>query len=430
MNRLIGLVALLGILIVVPVPAAFAQDVDYCQTGQAPDFTGGFANLNRALATWMGDPTTCEFPDPNGTGDMHQQTNRGLAFWRKSTNVPTFTNGNEHWALTSQGLLYWTGTSIDPPTNAVAGSRNPCVQTATCPAVQLRAPLPVAVPTSPPVASAAPSASPTPPATYSTANGQKTEAQLRDELGAAGYGGPWDTSSLLTAYQSASAAPIPQPSGVVISQQTTDQPFGYVSVDGHLNPQKHYVFRVTSVPSGLPLRLDAEGTRLGEAITTPYEEQIKFSDSDRKAYDQFNLASYHYVIASKGSRGGNESVTAQLLEIGGAPSDAKAALPPASSSPVAPLPSTPARAPESSSRAPVPSSTAPAPPASERTIAPAAPAPPPTTSKVTPPAPVDTSPSSPISSSSSDGCGSRGGPGYRLHSGKCASWDDAAHGRT
>ncbi|MBI4492514.1 MAG: hypothetical protein HY690_06945 [Chloroflexi bacterium] len=44
-----------------------------------------------------------------------QQTTRGLAFYRKSTNTATFTNGFEHWALTTNGLLYWTGDSIDPP---------------------------------------------------------------------------------------------------------------------------------------------------------------------------------------------------------------------------------------------------------------------------------------------------------------------------
>jgi hypothetical protein len=38
-----------------------------------------------------------------------------LAFWRKSTNTPTFTNGSEHWALTSDGPMTWTGANIDPP---------------------------------------------------------------------------------------------------------------------------------------------------------------------------------------------------------------------------------------------------------------------------------------------------------------------------
>lgn len=38
--------------------------------------------------------------------------------------------------------------------------------------------------------------------------------------------------------------------------------------------------------------------------------------------------------------------------------------------------------------------------------------------------------STPSSSPSDSGCGSRGGPGYRLKNGKCASWADARAGRT
>jgi predicted metalloprotease len=71
----------------------------------------------------MGQPVTCEFSDPNGSGDVHQQTSTGLAFWRKSTNTPTFTNGSQHWALTPQGLLTWLGTSIDPPGAGPADER-------------------------------------------------------------------------------------------------------------------------------------------------------------------------------------------------------------------------------------------------------------------------------------------------------------------
>ncbi|MBV9169740.1 MAG: HNH endonuclease [Chloroflexi bacterium] len=57
---------------------------------------------------------------PNGTGDTLQDTTSGLAFWRKSTNTPTFTNGDTHWALTPTGFISWTGSSIDPPGGAAA----------------------------------------------------------------------------------------------------------------------------------------------------------------------------------------------------------------------------------------------------------------------------------------------------------------------
>jgi hypothetical protein len=41
-----------------------------------------------------------------------------LARYRKSTNIPSFVKGDEHWALTDQGLLYWRGRALDPPENA------------------------------------------------------------------------------------------------------------------------------------------------------------------------------------------------------------------------------------------------------------------------------------------------------------------------
>jgi hypothetical protein len=78
------------------------------------------------MQTYLGDaigaPTTCEFADPNGSGDVLQQTTNGLAFWRKSTNMPTFTNGDRHWAFTSVGWVQWTGASVDPPRASVAAT--------------------------------------------------------------------------------------------------------------------------------------------------------------------------------------------------------------------------------------------------------------------------------------------------------------------
>jgi hypothetical protein len=44
-----------------------------------------------------------------------QETSTGLAFYRASTNTPTFTDGFQHWALTAFGLVNWTGAAIDPP---------------------------------------------------------------------------------------------------------------------------------------------------------------------------------------------------------------------------------------------------------------------------------------------------------------------------
>lgn len=106
------------------VPVASAQSANQCSPGQSPHYVFGFAQLHDQLGDWMGTALTCEFPDPNGTGDVHQRTSEGLAFWRKSTNTPTFTNGSEHWALSARGFVYWQGSSIDPPVSAVAAHAN------------------------------------------------------------------------------------------------------------------------------------------------------------------------------------------------------------------------------------------------------------------------------------------------------------------
>ena len=89
----------------------------FCEGGHVPEYQFGFAALKAQLGDLMGDPVECEHTNPDN-GDSLQQTSKGLAFYRKSTNTPTFTNGHEHWALTAQGLVYWTGDSIDPPADA------------------------------------------------------------------------------------------------------------------------------------------------------------------------------------------------------------------------------------------------------------------------------------------------------------------------
>jgi hypothetical protein len=98
-----------------PARDALAQAARGCARGVAPGFVAGFAQLKSRLGDLMGNPLTCEYPDPNGTGDVHQMTTKGLAFWRKATNTPTFTNGSEHWGHTAGGWMYWRGESIDPP---------------------------------------------------------------------------------------------------------------------------------------------------------------------------------------------------------------------------------------------------------------------------------------------------------------------------
>jgi hypothetical protein len=117
-----GSVGLLLALVAVPASSVAAQGGNGCPAGQSPHYVFGFAVLhNRLGPAVMGDPLTCEFPDPNGTGDVLQVTNHGLAFWRKSTNTPTFTDSWRHFALTPASpltVVYWEGPSIDPPATA------------------------------------------------------------------------------------------------------------------------------------------------------------------------------------------------------------------------------------------------------------------------------------------------------------------------
>jgi hypothetical protein len=98
------------------------QQVGACPPGTTPQFVLGFADLRAQVGDAMGNPTECEHANPDN-GDTLQQTTTGLAFYRKSTNTPTFTNGSDHWGLTSNGLVAWSGVDVDPPSTAQAISQ-------------------------------------------------------------------------------------------------------------------------------------------------------------------------------------------------------------------------------------------------------------------------------------------------------------------
>ncbi len=125
--RVFGAFLALSVLLLPATPVAQAQGAPYCGVNASPTFVQGFANLKNLLGAIMGDPIECEHTDGT-TGDVLQQTTTGLAFWRKSTNTATFTDGNRHWAVTPRGLLAWEGTAIDPP--ATARAVNPPAGTA------------------------------------------------------------------------------------------------------------------------------------------------------------------------------------------------------------------------------------------------------------------------------------------------------------
>lgn len=83
-----------------------------------PQFLHGFAALKLQLGAKMGDPLECE-QAIHISGDTRVRTTTGHAYYRTSSNIPAFTNGFDHWALTTEGLVYWAGDVVDPPVNTI-----------------------------------------------------------------------------------------------------------------------------------------------------------------------------------------------------------------------------------------------------------------------------------------------------------------------
>lgn len=111
----VRLLVALGLMLTVAARAApLLAAPEYCAPGESPEFRFGFAFLRSQLGETMGQPVECEHGNP-ANGDTLQNTTTGLAFYRRYTNTPTFTDGWNHWAWTSAGLVYWEGSSIDPP---------------------------------------------------------------------------------------------------------------------------------------------------------------------------------------------------------------------------------------------------------------------------------------------------------------------------
>ncbi len=111
----IRLLVVVGLTLTVAIRAApLLAASDYCAPSESPEFRFGFAFLRSQLGETMGEPVECEHGNPDN-GDSLQNTTTGLAFYRSYTNTPTFTDGWNHWGWTSAGLVYWEGSSIDPP---------------------------------------------------------------------------------------------------------------------------------------------------------------------------------------------------------------------------------------------------------------------------------------------------------------------------
>jgi Bacterial SH3 domain len=106
-------------------------------TPEQPSLDASFGALKQRLTNEMGEPGECAHAGL-AAGDIVQQTTTGLAIHRASQGLVIFTNGGEHWALDNDGgLLFWTGSSVDPPRDAqklADGAIRPSVPPAAAPA--------------------------------------------------------------------------------------------------------------------------------------------------------------------------------------------------------------------------------------------------------------------------------------------------------
>jgi hypothetical protein len=111
-------------------PAASAQLVSrispghrpfgYCAADETPSFTAGFAQLKAELGPIMGDPVECAHADDiYARGGISQGTTAGIVVYLPEQNVSSFflPDMSEHWALTEEGVVYWSGSTygVWPP---------------------------------------------------------------------------------------------------------------------------------------------------------------------------------------------------------------------------------------------------------------------------------------------------------------------------
>ena len=154
--RLLCTLSVVGALCVAP-DRGVAQDVNaYCNADQLPVFSLGFADLKAYVGDAMGDPVTCEYGDPNGSADVYQDTTTGTTVFRAATSASIFTAGSDHWAITTDGPVSWSGPDIDPPADVLALLQLPAAE---APVTEAAAPPAQDVPLAPPPAPAGPKAS-------------------------------------------------------------------------------------------------------------------------------------------------------------------------------------------------------------------------------------------------------------------------------
>ncbi|MBV9325640.1 MAG: hypothetical protein JO352_17860 [Chloroflexi bacterium] len=86
----------------------------FCGIAETPHFDAVLAELADELGDVMGEPVECAHANPDN-GDLLQRTTTGLAYYRAALEIPVFTDGAEHWALTDTGIDDWTSIDVDPP---------------------------------------------------------------------------------------------------------------------------------------------------------------------------------------------------------------------------------------------------------------------------------------------------------------------------
>jgi pimeloyl-ACP methyl ester carboxylesterase len=158
--------AVAATLVVAPLSASaasppVAEAAGYgCRPGEQPQFQAGFADLKAQLGDVMGNPTTCQYFGKVGV--TYQDTTTGQAYFARDTVPTSFTNGDQFWAETPDGLV-----QADAPD----------------PLYVPFAPYPPVGPPVTPVASAGKAA-------CQTVNGPRTPDDMLNELAASGWAAP------------------------------------------------------------------------------------------------------------------------------------------------------------------------------------------------------------------------------------------------
>ncbi|MGE3269341.1 MAG: L,D-transpeptidase [Chloroflexota bacterium] len=107
---------ILTALLLTPSVAA-AQAAPFCAQGQAPQLGEQFSELQAWVGDRIGAPLECPHVDA-GSGDTHQQTANGLAYFQPDSQTAVFTDGWRHWALVDGRQVTWAGQSPTPPVTA------------------------------------------------------------------------------------------------------------------------------------------------------------------------------------------------------------------------------------------------------------------------------------------------------------------------